>query len=76
MHRATSLKPVQGEDNSARQPTSRPVSGVFEVDPKRAPTLAETAADAAWAPIDLSDEARASGATRMGRSAPRRCDWG
>ncbi len=67
MKRATSLNLVQGEDKSARKTTSRPVSGVWEVEPKRAPTLAETAADAAWAPIDLSDQ---------GRRAPRRCDWG
>lgn len=67
MHRATSLKLVQGEDNSARQTTSRPVSGVWEVEPKRAPTLVETAADAAWAPSEPREQAR---------RATRRCDWG
>lgn len=67
MHRATSLKLVQGEDNSARQTTSRPVSGVWEVEPKRAPTLVETAADAAWAPSEPRQQAQRS---------TRRCDWG
>lgn len=67
MHRATSLKLVQGEDNSARQTTSRPVSGVWEVEPKRAPTLVETAADAAWAPSEPRAQAHRS---------TRRCDWG
>ncbi len=67
MYRATSLKLVQGEDISARQTTSRPVSGVWAVEPKRAPKPVETAADAAWAPSEPREQAR--------RSA-RRCDWG